>query len=431
MRPPAGWLRLFTVLLVALGSGTVQSQVTLNVATGTAGIDYWLLQSAVNRFMIHNPDVEVRVLLTPELTDDRLTLLRNFFEVQSPELDVLQLDVIWVPELAQHLQDLSSLQAVTGAIHPSLLAQMTVADRLVAMPWFTSFGLLYYRSDLLQQYGFPGPPLTWAELAETARLVQAGERAAGNADFWGFVWQGDAYEGLTVNALEWIASSGGGRLIEADGTVSIANDNAELALLRARDWIGDISPPEVLTFTEDDSFEQFVHGNALFLRSWPSYHAQLRDSPRLQGRYAVTLLPAAEPGATRTGVYGGQSLAISAYSRESAAALRLVRFLSSEAEQRAAAWDGSRIPTRSQLWFDREVISAIPFLPELLPLHGSAVRRPVWQPAGLWSSVSAQTYAAVQAVLRGDEDAETALLRLAAAVQYLTGLPAAEPEPPR
>ena len=249
-------LRLITVLAVTLLSGSLQAQVTLNVATGTAGLDYWLLQSAVNRFMLHHPDIAVRVLLTPELTDDRLTLLRNFFEVGSPELDVLQLDVIWMPELAPHLLELSSLQATAGAIHPRLLEQMTVDDRLVAMPWFSSFGLLYYRSDLLAEHDL-AVPRTWTELTETARTVQAAERAAGNRDFWGFVWQGDDYEGLTVNALEWFASSSGGRLIELDGTISVANGNAARALERARSWIGDISPPAVLSFTEDDAFEQF------------------------------------------------------------------------------------------------------------------------------------------------------------------------------
>src|SRR5690625_4966089 len=306
---------------------------------------------------------------------------------------------------------------------------MTVDDRLVAMPWFSSFGLLYYRSDLLAEHDL-AVPRTWTELTETARTVQAAERAAGNRDFWGFVWQGDDYEGLTVNAIEWFASSRGGRLIELDGTISVANGNAARALERARSWIGDISPPAVLSFTEDDAFEQFVHGNALFMRSWPSYHAQLRDSPRLMGRYGVTLLPAGEnAGSGPTGVYGGSGLAVSAYSREPAAALRLVEFLSSESEQRAAAWDGSRIPTRSELWFDREVITAIPFLPELLPLHSTAVRRPVWLVNGLWSNASRATYSTVHSVLRGEEDAGTALEQLAGQLQLVTGLPDTATEP--
>ena len=67
------------------------------------------------------------------------------------------------------------------------------------------------------------PPRTWDELERMAKRIQAGERAEGKKDFWGFVWQGVAAEALTCNALEWQASEGGDRIIESDRTISVNN----------------------------------------------------------------------------------------------------------------------------------------------------------------------------------------------------------------
>ena len=96
------------------------------------------------------------------------------------------------------------------------------------MPWFGDFGILYYRTDLLKKYGYSAPPKTWAELGVMAKKIQDGERAS-NPNFNGFVYQGNAYEGLTCDALEWLASSGGGQFIDG-GKVTIDNPKAAAAL---------------------------------------------------------------------------------------------------------------------------------------------------------------------------------------------------------
>jgi trehalose/maltose transport system substrate-binding protein len=86
---------------------------------------------------------------------------------------------------------------------PQAVENATVKGRVVAAPLFVEYGMLYYRTDLLKRYGFSHPPRTWKELEAESSRIQAGERRRGHTDFWGYVWQGADYEGLTCNALEW------------------------------------------------------------------------------------------------------------------------------------------------------------------------------------------------------------------------------------
>src|SRR5690606_37868009 len=139
---------------------------------------------------------------------------------------------------------------------PRIVENNTVGDKLVGIPWFTDAGLMYYRTDLLEKYGYEGPPTTWSEFEEMANTIQEGERAE-NPDFWGYTWQGNAYEGLTCNALEWQVSNGGGFIIEEgdDGspTVTVNTPQVVAAMEMAAGWVGTISPEGVTTYLEEES----------------------------------------------------------------------------------------------------------------------------------------------------------------------------------
>ncbi len=141
-------------------------------------------------------------------------------------------DVIWQGILAPHAVDLKKYfnEDEIKEFFPRIIENNTVKGNLVSIPWFGDAGILYYRKDLLEKYGYKEPPKTWEELTEMAKKIQEEEREAGKPDFQGFVFQGKASESVTCNAIEWIYSFDGGTIIEPDKKVTINNPNAIKAL---------------------------------------------------------------------------------------------------------------------------------------------------------------------------------------------------------
>lgn len=190
--------------------------VTLKVFFGTVWDEWLAYRKLINDFT-NETGIQVEVDTAPDSVMDNFNRQMQLLNAASTEYDVYQIDVIWPGLMDEHAIDLSTYipLAEVNAHFPTLIQNNTRNGKLVGIPWFTDAGLLYYRTDLLSKYGFSHPPQTWAELETMAATIQAGERAEGRSNFWGFVWQGNAYEGLTCDALEWQASEGGGLIITA------------------------------------------------------------------------------------------------------------------------------------------------------------------------------------------------------------------------
>jgi trehalose/maltose transport system substrate-binding protein len=237
-------------------------------------------------------------------------------------------DVIWPGVLSEELMDLKPYLATElSSINADMVASYTVKGKLVAVPYHSDIGVLFYRKDLLRRYGYRAPPRTWDELEQMAARIQEGERARGQKDFWGFTWPGAAGEGLTCNALEWQISEGGGRIIEADGTISVNNPDAIRSWQRAAHWIGWISPRSVTSLQEWDAVNDFYHpGRSAFYRGWAqSYLLSVRDIPSIRDRIGMTNVPAGKNAQAAT--LGGFGLGVSRSSKHKTEALQLIRFL--------------------------------------------------------------------------------------------------------
>ena len=385
-------------------------EITLRVFAGNVGQELQLTKDAAARYMEMHPNVTVEVIDTPDFVEDRLGVYLQLFEAQSSEGDVFQIDVIWPGDLAEHFVDLYEYGAATAAPEhfPAIVQNNTVDGKLIGIPWFTDAGMLYYRTDLLEKYGYGAPPADWQELTEMAQTIQDGERGEGNQDFWGFVWQGNAYEGLTCDALEWIDSNGGGTIVSPEKVITINNQAAIEAVDLAATWVGTISPPGVTGFGEEDARGVWQAGNAAFMRNWPYAYSlgQADDSP-IKDLFDVSPLPAGASG-SGSATLGGWQLAVSKYSLYPEISADLALFMASYDEQKIRAIEGSFNPTIMSLYEDADVLEATPFFGSLYDVFINAAARPSTATAPNYTPTSTIFYNAIHSVLTGEADVDTA-----------------------
>jgi trehalose/maltose transport system substrate-binding protein len=305
--------------------------------------------------------IKVSVVPHPAASDASYSQLARAFSAKSSSIDVAMIDVVWPGAFARYLVDLKKPLGKQARLHlKSIVANDTVKGRLVAMPWFGDYGILYYRTDLLKKYNYSGPPKTWADLFKMAKKIQDGERGS-NSNFTGLVFQGNAYEGLTCNALEWIASAGGGHIID-NGKVTINNAKAKTILDAFRTQIGKVTPQGVTTYQEDQTEHAFDNGDAAFARNWPyQYGIGAGTGSKVKGKFAVTVLPHGTSGGS-VGTVGGWQLAVSKFSKHKGASIEFVRYMTSPAVEKFDAITNSNVPTIVSVAKNKAVVKANPYL---------------------------------------------------------------------
>jgi trehalose/maltose transport system substrate-binding protein len=341
-----------------------------------------------------------------------LQQFQQYWAAKSPDIDVYMVDVIWQGILAPHAVDMKKYynEAELKEFFPRIIENNTVGGKLASIPWFTDAGILYYRKDLLEKYGFKEPPQTWEELTEMSKKIQEGERGAGKGDFHGFVFQGKASESVTCNAIEWIYSFNGGSIVDPDKKVTINNPNAIKALETAKGWVGTISPKGVTTYGEEEARNVWQAGNAAFMRNWPYAYA-LGNDPKsaIAGKFDVTVLPKGGTDGKNAACLGGWQLMVSAYSKAPDAAADLVKYLASAESQKKRAIELTQLPTLPALYSDPEVLQKNPYWKNMLDVLANAVARPSTVTGADYNQLSTAFFQSVNKVLTGGETPESAV----------------------
>ena len=417
LSPPIPWvgcviLGAISVVLLFAAEGCKKNRATPEV-TLTIIDQSWIdkesqakLSEELQEFT-RQTGIRVRVMPAPEVAIDQLETWRSLLESRAKVPDVYGIDVIWPGILADNLIDLKAYvpEQEIAAHFPELIKNNTVDGRLIALPYNLGEGLLFYRVDLLKKYGYAAPPKTWEELEKMAKRIQVGERAKGNKDFWGYVWQGAPSEALTCNGLEWQVAEGGGVIVDENGRPTVGNADAIRAWERAARWVGTISPPGVTAYKEWDAFNVWQAGNAAFMRNWPNaYVAARAEGSPTRDQIAIAPLPAGKVGAAST--IGGQGYGVSRYSLHPREAAMLVRFLTSRGEQARRSRYSANPPTIPDLYQDANVLERNPYFSTILLVYrqGTAVR-PSTAAGKKYPDVSRAYFDELHTVLSGKESA--------------------------
>lgn len=386
-------------------------------ANGAVGIEAEVNDAMAAIFMETCPNVAIDFVENPTSATDILNQYLQLWEAESPDVDVFQVDVIWPAIIAPHVVDMNEFldQEYIDGIFSDMIGGQTVDGRLVAIPWFSDAAGLYYRTDLLDKYGVD-VPTTWEELTEASEIIQEGERAEGNEEFVGYVWQGNDYEGLTCDAHEWLVSATGDSFITVDGEVNVTDPAfAEIVELAANDWVDGISPEAVTTYQEEDARNYFQAGNAAFQRNWPyAFPLGNADDSPVAGQFGWVPLP---DGGNRIGAcLGGWQLAVSQYSDNVEASVEVAKFMAGEEVSRVRALVMGLLPARPDVYEDADV-SANDLFVAAGPILGTAYPRPSVITGDRYAEASAIFSGGIHRILTGEVDVEQGLADLEAELE--------------
>jgi multiple sugar transport system substrate-binding protein len=316
----------------------------------------------------HRGEIKVNWREAAAASDEYFDQLRTELQSGSSEVDVIGGDVIWPAQLAANgfILDLSDRFTgdMRGAYLEGPLESVNYDGKVWGVPWFTDAGMFYYRRDLLEKSGISEPPKTWNEMKEMVARVRQDQGTE-----YGYVFQGAQDEGGVVDALEHIWNAG---------------------------------------------------GDVIFMRNWPFVYGLLSDKELSAVRpeqVSIAPIPVAEGGAQSFSGLGGWNFYVSATSEDKIDEIwTFIQFMSSEESQKTLALESTRLPTRTSLYEDREVLDKVPAAALGKESLENSRPRPV---SPYYSDMSLAMAEKFNAALKGEVPVEGALAQLQTQLQNI------------
>lgn len=366
---------------------------------------------------IDQGQVELRAL--PGTSGEQFNFYTQRFAAEASTPDTIHMDIVWPATFAGAgwalpLDDYVS-QDTQDQYLESYINALNVDGELVGLPGDADALMFWYRTDLLEKYGYDGPPETWSELIEMAQTIKEGE---GNPNLRGITFQGANIEGLLANFLEFLWGNGGS-ILDEDGNIVIDNQQGVEALQMMIDLskVHNVASDAVVDTATDDSRVIFQDGRAIFMMNWTYVWGRLNsEDSAVKGNVGVSTPPAFE-GHDPNVCLGGFQFAVNANSENPELAAEVIQQLSSFEGQKQAALIRGDMPTMKSVYEDEEVIEANPWFEQVRPILATGKSRPK---SPTYGEVSSAIRNELSAALGGQKTAEEALSDAADALEDLT-----------
>lgn len=338
---------------------------TIVFAESGLGTEGEATQRAIKHFEAANPNIKVSIdVLSPNSTT-YLQQLQQRFIAGSSSPDVLESDVTYPAKFAQTgwIRSLDSFKPEMSRFFPTQVEAGQFEGATYAIPWFDNPEGLFYRTDLI-----PIPPKTPEEVVADAKAAMAKDHSLKE----GFAFEGAKYEGAITSFLT-VAPAFGGKLTTSE--IDSASNTAALTWLHDTIYKYKIAPAAVTGWQEGQVQEEFTAGHTPFAINYPFVASVAKEGGPAKGHVGYIPFPP-RPGGKQGAALGGEMLAINAKSPHSAAAYKLIEYLTSQTvqiERAKATGDPPSLPSA----YNAELYAADPIFKQVKVLNGFAQPRPV------------------------------------------------------
>ena len=395
-----------TLTAVALVAGLASTsiahaqQTTLRVFSGGANQRPDLMRKLFDQYQARNPNVKVEIETGGATSELQRQYLSTVLNAKDPAIDIYLIDIVnpaqyygagWLEPLDAYLGKPAD---VLKPYLPVYATSNVVDGKIAAMPAFADAMFMYYRKDLLEKHGV-AEPKTWDELSAAAAKIQ---KAEGNANLQGLSIQGAPIEGAVCTFL--LPYWGQGKdFNDANGKLTLDKAAATKGLSQ---WLAMVDAgvikKNVAEVKTPDTVNEFKAGQVVFAINWGFAWDRFKDDQdsKVQGKVGVIPLPAMAGGRSATCV-GGWQWAVSAFSKNKAAAAALVKHLASPDSSKFLSVEGSLLATYQSVYTDADVLKNVPWFKDAANVVIAGKSRPMSKDYGQVSDVIRTTTSAVLA----------------------------------